>query len=108
MYPHPKIKNRWHCRKCSVNTSEINEYYSLRPEVWNSVIDRWKISKDKDGQAGMICIRCFESLLGRPLITRDFSDCPLNHSNFSCGSPLLRRRLRSELPFWDDWPSFGR
>jgi hypothetical protein len=52
----------------------------------------------------MICIQCFESLFGRPLTTRDFADCPLNHTNFHCGSELLQRRLRSELPFWDGWP----
>ena len=90
------------CKRCRVNTSKLKEYYALKDEIWNSVVDRWRMPKDRHGQAGMLCIRCFESLLGRPLTSSDFLDCEINHTNLHGGSLLLRRRLRSEMPFWDD------
>jgi hypothetical protein len=76
-----------------VNTSEIGEYYGLRTELWQDVVGRWKMQTDKFGQAGMLCIHCFESLLGRALTSEDFVDCPLNDENRISGSPRLQQRL---------------
>jgi hypothetical protein len=74
----PWKRSRWHCRKCGVHTSHIGEYYMLRDELWQGVVDRWKIPADERGQVGMICVRCFEQLIGRRLTKRDFIDCELN------------------------------
>jgi hypothetical protein len=82
------------CRKCGVNTSEIGEYYGLRTELWQGVVDRWKMQTDKFGQAGMLCVLCFENLLGRALTSEDFVDCPLNDENRISGSTRLQQRLR--------------
>lgn len=58
------------CLDCKRDTSEIDEYYTLKDEVWaeaNSDID------------GMLCIGCVEDRLGRPLNRHDFPvDVPLN------------------------------
>jgi hypothetical protein len=86
---------RFDCRKCGVNTSEIGEYYGLRTELWQGVVDRWKMQTDKFEQTGMLCIHCFENLLGRMLTAEDFVDCPLNEENCISGSLRLQQRLKS-------------
>jgi hypothetical protein len=83
------------CGKCGVNTSEIGEYYGLRTELWQGVADCRKMQADGFEQAGMLCIRCFENLLGRTLTAEDFVDCPLNDENRISGSPLLQQRLKN-------------
>ena len=71
--PEPGSRKRFECRKCGVNTLDIGEYYMVHNELWQSVIDRWEIPLDKYGEAGMICILCFENLLGRVLTEADFA-----------------------------------
>jgi hypothetical protein len=89
-------RNHWRYVKCGVHTGKINEYYVLHDELWQRVVDRWKIPPDKRGESGMICIGCFESLLGRKLTKHDFKDCPVNDLTRYWGfdkSDRLRDRL---------------
>jgi hypothetical protein len=67
-----------HCRRCGVNTSKIHEYYVLHDEIWDGVVTRWKLPLDRYGESGMMCVGCFEQLLGRRLTKGDFLDCPVN------------------------------
>lgn len=70
----PWSRARSLCRKCGVNVNKRGEYYMLRNEVWQEGIERGQVPIDKYGQAGMLCIGCFEELLGRQLTRADFSD----------------------------------
>ena len=92
----PWKRSRWHCRKCGVHTGR--EYYMLRDELWQGVIERWKIPADEYGQIGMLCVACFEQLLGRRLTKQDFIDCELNRLDSRCTikSDRLCDRLRDE------------
>src|SRR5262249_37676423 len=91
----PGTLRRGDCRKCGINTHKINEYYMLHAELWQSVIDRWKITVDEYGEAGMLCIGCFESLLGRKLTKQDFSDAPINE--LDCPGFIKSDRLCDRL-----------
>jgi hypothetical protein len=93
----PWKRSRRHCRKCGIHTCDVGEYYMLHDELWQSVINRWKIPRDEYGEAGMICIACFEALLGRKLTKQDFTDCPVNDLTKSDKSYRLRDRLTSEV-----------
>jgi hypothetical protein len=75
-----------------------NKTYMLHAKLWQSVVDRWKMPIDEYGHAGMLCIRCFENLLGRTLTAEDFADCPANDENRITGSDRLRHRLGTRLP----------
>ena len=58
------------CLDCKRDTSEIDEYYTLKDEVWAEA------NPDIDG---MLCIACIEKRIGRQLTAADFpSDVPLN------------------------------
>jgi hypothetical protein len=96
--PRPGSRCRSNCRKCGVNIYDISEYYMLHAELWQSVVDRWKMPIDEYGHAGMLCIRCFENLLGWTLTAEDFTDCPANDENRITGSDRLRHRLDTRLP----------
>jgi hypothetical protein len=97
----PRKRSRWHCRKCGINTYRNDEYYMVHDKLWQIVIHRWKIPTDECGEAGMLCIGCFESLLGRKLTRRDFTDCPLNMAPLADGSfqsDRLYDRLSGKAP----------
>jgi hypothetical protein len=81
-----------------VHTGDIGEYYMLHDEVWQGVIERWKIPADEHDQVGRICIGCFEQLLGRRLTKQDFIDCEINrlHCRWNIKSYRLCDRLRYE------------
>jgi hypothetical protein len=97
----PWKRSRWHCRKCGVHTG--SEYYMLHDEVWQRVVDRWNIPTDEYGDIGMICVSCFEQLLGRRLTREDFTDCEVNRldASWNTRSDRLCDRLQdgtSEVP----------
>jgi hypothetical protein len=96
--PKPWKRSRWHCRKCGVHTGDIREYYMLRDEIWQRVVERWKIPADEYGAIGGLCIGCFEQLLGRRLTKQDFTDCEVNRLDCSWNikSDRLCDRLRDE------------
>ena len=72
------------CLDCSVNTSEIEEYYALVDEVW------LEAQPDKDG---MLCVGCVERRLGRTLRESDFNEtAPINRLGWP-HSDRLRDRL---------------
>jgi hypothetical protein len=70
------------CIDCGVNTSTIGEYYMVRDDVWAAAIGK------PDSQAGMLCIGCLETRLGRRLGRLDFTH------NLGEGSSRLKLRLR--------------
>lgn len=98
----PWKRSKRHCRKCGVNTSDIGEYYMVHDDLWQGVIDRWKIPADQYGQVGMICIGCFEKLLGRQLTSQDFTDCEANR--LDCRWNIKSDRLCERIhgPHWRD------
>jgi hypothetical protein len=63
--------------------------------LWQGVADRWKIPADAHGDVGMICVNCFEQLLGRKLTKDDFSDAEINH--LDCEWNLRSDRLCDRL-----------
>jgi hypothetical protein len=73
------------CLDCDVNTVETGEYYSLRDDVW---------LKANPAGAGMLCIGCVETRLGRRLASRDFDGALINHITLA-QSERLRARLRN-------------
>jgi hypothetical protein len=85
------------CVDCKVNTFAINEYYMVRPEVW------WRAGMAREG--GMLCISCLENRLGRKLRRTDFSECPLNDSEYP-RSERLKNRLAAGSEHVPD-PSAG-
>ena len=76
----------FHCLDCGIDTSAIDEYYGLRDEVW--------LQANPD-RAGMLCIACLESRLGRRLSPLDFTGGSVN-----CGrhSERLRDRITGDGP----------
>jgi len=93
----PWKRSRWHCRKCGVHTSHKREYYVVHDELWHGVVERWKIPADEHGQVGMICISCFEQLLGRRLTKQDFIDCEINR--LDCQWNIKSDRLCDRLQY---------
>lgn len=93
----PWQRSRWICPKCGVHTGKNREYYSVHDELWDGVLDRWKLNKYGNG---MICIGCFEKLLGRYLNKHDFKDCEVNSLEcvWNLKSDRLCDRLTSESP----------
>lgn len=81
------------CRGCGVNTSDIDEYYMLRDDLW---------ARAQGRLGGMLCIGCVEARRGRRLHAGDFSDAPVNRLEgwlSSAKSARLADRLVSlELP----------
>jgi hypothetical protein len=62
------------CIDCGINTLFGEEYYMLTEDVWQHELGL-------DTGAGMLCIGCVESRLGRTLNNADFADVPLNYKN---------------------------
>lgn len=70
------------CRDCRVDTADIDEYYMVQPNIWQSVAQHEpKI---------MLCIGCLESRLGRTLTSEDFTDA-LANSIFPQSKRLVNR-----------------
>ena len=82
----PKWKLAFKCIDCGGCTLDMGEYYMVHFEMWLDLVG--------DLDAGMLCIGCFETRLGRELTPADFLDCPLNQSDDPGDkSPRLRQRL---------------
>jgi hypothetical protein len=74
----------WSCMDCGKNTHASKEYYALKDTVWrriNPII------------LGMLCLKCAEDRLGRPLCRSDFSAAPIN-ARGALRCPELADRLR--------------
>jgi hypothetical protein len=77
------------CMDCGVNTIARDEYYMLKDAVWRTI---------NPLVLGMLCLKCAEDRLGRPLCRADFSSAPVNQRfAHSCAALAvrLRRRRRS-------------
>lgn len=86
--------------QCGMHTG--NEYFMVRDELWQGVVERWKIPTDEHGQVGTLCVNCLEQLLGRRLTKADFIDCEVNRldcsSNFKSDRLLNRLQDNCSLP----------
>jgi hypothetical protein len=60
---------RWNCVDCQVNTSKINEYYSVN----DAIHEQAGLTYDES-----LCIGCLEKRIGRRLYSSDFREAPLN------------------------------
>jgi len=75
------------CRLCGHDVRAMAELYMVWDDLWNEVT--WPNS------AGMLCIGCFEDLLGRKLTGADFTPAPLNDiGGIYHAYPSLRMRDR--------------
>lgn len=102
----------WDCMDCSEST--IDEYYSLRDEVWHDAtlagedhrrasllldkIDNGRFVTQRTVREyceltrGFLCVGCVEARLGRRLGPEDFSSAPINDPSLA-GTERLRARL---------------
>ena len=71
------------CADCAVDTSDIDEWFMVLDDVWESY----------SNGSRFLCVACLEKRMGRTLNRWDFTDCPLNKINHDSGSALLRERL---------------
>lgn len=79
-----KSKRKWLCEDCTGNTSQMREHYFVRTELWTQV---------HPSKAGMLCIGCFETRLGRKLVPSDFTSAHINDPKKYEMSDRLRNRL---------------
>lgn len=78
----------WLCMDCGENTDASDEYYALKDTIWRRI---------NPLILGMLCLKCAEDRLGRPLFRSDFSAAPINaRGALSC--PALADRLRRVRP----------
>jgi len=75
------------CMDCGIDTMARGEYYMLRDTIWRTL---------NPLVLGMLCFRCAEGRLGRPLHGGDFSSAPVNKT-FAHGCPALAERLQRRL-----------
>jgi hypothetical protein len=74
------------CMDCGVNTIARDEYYMLKDAVWRTI---------NPLVLGMLCLKCAEDRLGRPLCRADFSSAPVNQRfAHSCAALAMRLRRR--------------
>src|ERR1700742_4733660 len=78
------------CMDCGVDTHATFEYYALKDTVWRR-INPLKI--------GMLCLRCAEDRLGRPLYRSDFARLPINEESARSCLALARRLHRPRPKF---------
>lgn len=57
------------CKDCGKDTMKSGEYYNVLNPVWEQA---------NKGNAGMLCLDCLETRLGRALTAFDFSSAPIN------------------------------
>ena len=75
------------CEGCKVDTFEIDEYYMVQFDIWQTVVP-------KEFQRDVLCIGCLEGYLGRQLISEDFIEAPINYM------PSKSERLMNR---WGQW-----
>ena len=76
------------CMDCGADTDEIDEYYSVTEQVWESATQT-----QGDGK-GMLCVGCLETRIGRQLTPADFPDAPVNDVDWGHKSERLVERIR--------------
>lgn len=57
-----------YCRDCSLNCIDLNEFYMVHDEIWNSAANPWDI----------LCLYCLEHRLDRVLVPEDFKKERIN------------------------------
>lgn len=77
------VSNSFLCCECGVNTSDIEEYYTIYLSVWLE-------AAGYDAKR-MLCIGCCESRLGRKLTPEDFDDTIVNREFYK--SARLKNRM---------------
>lgn len=85
-----KRKRDFDCADCGINTIEINEFYMVENELWDS----------HGAGEGMLCVGCFEERLGRELRPSDFSRarCNWNWCDLDNHSERLSDRIGCNPP----------
>lgn len=81
-------RKKFLCLDCARDTSKIGELYMLLDEVWFLALKNKK---------GMLCVKCIEIRLGRPLNKADFNNSYLNKSRSFNRSTLLITRLTQNV-----------
>lgn len=76
----------YNCIDCG--TESRMEYYMVHDALWFEAVG-W-------GDAGHVCIGCFEKRLGRKLVKEDFTEAPINSLEWGDKSERLRARLCSQ------------
>lgn len=61
------------CRGCGVDTDEIDEYYMVQFDIWQTFVPKEHLRQ-------VLCIGCLEGYLGRQLISEDFIEAPVNYT----------------------------
>lgn len=91
------------CKDCDINTSDIDEYYTLWNELWWKVTGHYKKFNEikfydfcNSREDYMLCIGCVENRLGRKLKPKDFPSNPLNKQNKK-GYPNSSARLYKRI-----------
>ena len=76
------------CFDCGVDTLTSDEWYAVHNHVWKAA---WPNTKQATGRiekplSEILCIRCLELRLGRPLTPDDFTSASINEE-------ILKRRF---------------
>ena len=83
------------CVDCGVGTNSINEWYMVRPEVWERAwAGRRKSWFGRVPGQEVLCIGCLEQRIGRTLCACDFTDVPVNDPDEYIHSERLSDRIR--------------
>lgn len=67
-----KQLDHWSCQDCRKSCLDTDyDYYMVKDHIWelHGVGDE------------MLCIECLQKRIGRDLVYKDFTDCPLNEKN---------------------------
>lgn len=73
------------CLDCGADTFDLGEYYHVHDYLWQIAVG--------DEHAGMVCLGCLETRLGRRLTGADFTDAPVNWSDHPFTRPRSSRML---------------
>jgi hypothetical protein len=76
---------RFFCMDCDVDTYVNEQFYMLKDRLWR------RINPSIDG---MLCLRCAETRLGRPLHRGDFKTLPVNFNQARICPELAARLAR--------------
>ena len=75
------------CENCGFNCTKGGEMFYLHTEIWYRITLKWK---GVTTQKGILCIKCCQDFLGRPLSKGDFNDSYVNKiQNFHKSARLL-------------------
>lgn len=71
------------CWHCDIDTLDIHEYWMVLDPLWEDA------GLDKE----ILCVGCFERIIGRKLIPSDFNEYPINTDLSMKRSKRLNNRL---------------